>query len=341
MMRQSLLILACSIGACTTPQVSPPVVETRPPPESRAPADLPPEIKARNVRQLIERDARTYGSAEGLTESRRASTSIVAHRSPSFPYTTRQPDGSYTPTPPSVAVAVRTPAGWVGWRGNGARFQFDQDTGRELDRLLATNELWREPPFPSAGCTDPSGTGAIVRHGERLRVTMHPCGPEGLSGRLVTIVLAGRVPEWRGVPPEAVPQGIAIRHFPEEVQQQFRFNSGIREPRNLVIRNEGEWLGQWRRITSRRSPSALPEVDFGRDMLLLAALGTKPTGGYGITIRRVVDLGDALEVHVVRTSPGPRCGVTAALTEPVDIVLVPATDKRVRWVAHDMVRDCP
>ena len=73
----------------------------------------------------------------------------------------------------------------------------------------------------------------------------------------------------------------------------------------------------------------------------MAAMGTQPTGGYAIAIDRVIETPNTIDVQVVRTSPGPRCGTTAALTSPVDIVRVARSDKEVRWYPRDVVSDCP
>jgi hypothetical protein len=43
----------------------------------------------------------------------------------------------------------------------------------------------------------------------------------------------------------------------------------------------------------------------------------------------------------VQTSPGPRCGVAAALSAPADVVIVPRSDVAVRWTVRETVTDCP
>jgi hypothetical protein len=129
--------------------------------------------------------------------------------------------------------------------------------------------------------------------------------------------------------------------FDESLAPYFRYNSGLNEPGRFVLRSEAEWSALWRRITARTGPPREPPaVDFRRDMLLVAAMGTQRTTGYTIRIESVIDQGDALRAEVVRTGPGPRCGVGAALTQPVDIVIVPASAKPVRWAARDEVSDC-
>ena len=58
-------------------------------------------------------------------------------------------------------------------------------------------------------------------------------------------------------------------------------------------------------------------------------------------LRAAAALTACAAVLVTRTSPGPRCGATAALTNPVDVVRVPLTTKPVRWLVGDVQTVCP
>jgi hypothetical protein len=284
---------------------------------------------------------RTVLGPAALEEARRASASVLVRRGISLPRMIQQPNGSWEPEPPQVAAAVRTPQGWIGWNA-GVRFGFDQAASRELDRLLASRELWSEPELAESGCTDPAGATSVLRLEGRLRVTAQPCGASGLSGQLAAIVLAGRVVDWSGVPATERPDGLELRRFHPQTEQYFQFAGGLHEPLNLVVRDAGTWEAMWRRITANHGePPPPPEVPFEREMVLLASMGAQPSGGYRIRIERVLDEGEALEAHVVHVSPGPRCGAIAAITHPVDIVRIPDFDKPVRWVIRRDVTDCP
>ena len=146
------------------------------------------------------------------------------------------------------------------------------------------------------------------------------------------------------VQPIAVPigqPGQPVR-FPDAVNQYFRYSSGMDEAANLVINRQTEWAALWAQLTRRHGePPPPPYVDFGREMLLVSAMGAQATGGYAIAIDQVFETPSTIDAYVVRTSPGPRCGVTAALTQPVDIVRVPVSQKPVRWYIRDQVSDCP
>ena len=96
-------------------------------------------------------------------------------------------------------------------------------------------------------------------------------------------------------------------------------NTGISESRRLVIRDANAWAGFWAELGVGERPA----VDFTKDLVLVVAAGQRSTGGYGIEIERVTQTGGALTVEVQETSPGPNCVTTSALTQPVDVVLVP------------------
>lgn len=82
-------------------------------------------------------------------------------------------------------------------------------------------------------------------------------------------------------------------------------------------------------------------MDFDRDVVIRAAMGTRNTGGYAIEIRQVAAASGRLFAVVVETSPGDRCGVTEALTQPVDVVLVPGmAGREVAFSTREEVHTC-
>ena len=75
--------------------------------------------------------------------------------------------------------------------------------------------------------------------------------------------------------------------------------------------------------------------------MVVAAAGQRPSGGYGIQVRRARLDGRRLLVEVLETSPGPNCLVTASLTQPVQVVRVRgARAGEVEFVERREVRDC-
>ena len=97
-------------------------------------------------------------------------------------------------------------------------------------------------------------------------------------------------------------------------------SSGIKGSRRLVIRDSDTWSRFW----SELGAGVQPQVDFGRDLVIAIASGERSSGGHDIAVQRVTRTGGELRIEVLETSPGPNCMATAALTQPVDVIVVPA-----------------
>ena len=96
--------------------------------------------------------------------------------------------------------------------------------------------------------------------------------------------------------------------------------SGIRGARRLVIRDPATWSHFW----SELGAGVPPQVDFARDLVIAVAAGERSSGGHDIVVREVTRSGGELRITVLETTPGPGCITTTALTQPVDVVMVPA-----------------
>jgi hypothetical protein len=284
----------------------------------------------------VQADAeREFGEIAGdaaLAEVRRARRSILLRQPVSLPPMVRQPDGSFRPDRGSTAAVVRTDGGWTRIVPGG-RSPLAADAAAELDRLLANDGFWREPAFPAFTCLDGSSQILVVRHDGRVRTSAQNCGSSGITGRIGHIVRTGALPPLPSV---------RIDRLGGAFVRLYRFSTGIDQPMVQVVRSQAQWESLWARITARGSGTHVaPPFDFSRDMLLAVGMGTRPSSGYEIRIERVTEGEAELVAHVVRISPGPDCGVAAALTQPVDVVAVPASAKAVRWEMRDELRNCP
>jgi hypothetical protein len=113
--------------------------------------------------------------------------------------------------------------------------------------------------------------------------------------------------------------------------------TGISESRRLVIRDANGWAQFW----SELGVGEQPVVDFNRDVVIAVAAGQRPTGGYEIAVDRVTQSDGQLTVEVVERTPGPNCMTTASLTQPVDVVVVPAADaKSPSFLERKEIRGC-
>ena len=112
----------------------------------------------------------------------------------------------------------------------------------------------------------------------------------------------------------------------------------------LVVRDRNTWVQVWNRINSRPDSPPLPEIDFSREMLVVAAMGWRPTSGYRIVIDKayLYEQFPRLEV-VIRSIDNTKCaglGQFPTVTGPIEIVRLPRTDRPVVFRETE-VSDCP
>jgi PrcB C-terminal len=121
----------------------------------------------------------------------------------------------------------------------------------------------------------------------------------------------------------------------------FAYYSGMMDSVRLAVRDAGQWQQVWSAIEHGSSPgTAAPQVDFTREMVLVAALGTRNSGGFSIYVDSAYQRSDHVEVVIRKVSPGKQCGVTGALTQPVDLARIPASTQPVRFRERSLVHDC-
>jgi len=117
--------------------------------------------------------------------------------------------------------------------------------------------------------------------------------------------------------------------------------SGFSESDRFVVRDSARWARVWATAFARQTPvPPLPSVDFAREMIVVAALGARPSGGYDIAIAGVAPGAGGVAVLVVTTAPGDDCFTTAAITEPVVMVRVGAVAGLIRFHEQAETRSC-
>jgi hypothetical protein len=104
--------------------------------------------------------------------------------------------------------------------------------------------------------------------------------------------------------------------------------SAITRPRQAAVRSEAEWVALWK---ENGAGAPMPAVDFTREMVVGVFLGTRPTGGYGVEIVRVVGGGGALVVEYVESAPRPDAITAQVLTAPYHLAAIPARDEMVTF----------
>lgn len=100
--------------------------------------------------------------------------------------------------------------------------------------------------------------------------------------------------------------------------------SGFVAPLRGSVRTADEWAGTWQTLYSGQSPvPLLPAIDFSREMVVVAAIGTRSNGCFAVDVTAAsLRANGAAVFEVEETVPGPNCVCTQALTQPVHLVKV-------------------
>ena len=124
-------------------------------------------------------------------------------------------------------------------------------------------------------------------------------------------------------------------------QSAFSTYSGLVDSLRAVVRDSSAWRELWRQINRPFfPPPALPPVDFQHEMVVVAALGSRPNAGFDIQIDGAAQDSAGIEIDVRRTSPAAGCPVAAAITQPVDLARIPVSTQALRFRERRTVIPC-
>jgi hypothetical protein len=109
---------------------------------------------------------------------------------------------------------------------------------------------------------------------------------------------------------------------------------GLAQPEYRVVTSREVWAELWRELEPRTSreqgqpaPNPVPDIDFQQRVLIVAAMGTRPNGGYSVEISSLVESSQRIVVTVTEQVAGPKCLTTQAITHPVAIVTTARSQK--------------
>jgi hypothetical protein len=103
-----------------------------------------------------------------------------------------------------------------------------------------------------------------------------------------------------------------------------------------VHRDAPSWAEAWKRANAHMAPvPAAPAVDFSKEMVALAALGRKPSAGYGVEIVGVRKAGGKVRILFALHEPPPGAMAATVLTNPWHAVVLPRGDEPVEWVRYE------
>ncbi len=107
-----------------------------------------------------------------------------------------------------------------------------------------------------------------------------------------------------------------------------------------VLGDVQTWAVVWNEFVGSIQPKpSLPAVDFTADWVLVVALGSRPTGGYGIRVDSVANHGGTV-VYVTTIAPGPLCAVTQLVTSPAQLVRLPRPPEPITFQDRNVATDC-
>lgn len=118
-------------------------------------------------------------------------------------------------------------------------------------------------------------------------------------------------------------------------------SSGMDQPARLIITDAATWATTWNTIHEAIEPRpAAPTIDFESAIIVVAAMGSRPTGGFSVSIEGVYRTDQKLYVVVKETSPGSNCATTQAITAPVAAIATERTNLPVAYVERRETTTC-
>ncbi|HET9621365.1 MAG TPA: protease complex subunit PrcB family protein [Kofleriaceae bacterium] len=113
-----------------------------------------------------------------------------------------------------------------------------------------------------------------------------------------------------------------------------QLTSGLHARQRIIVRDRADWRDVWTRMFHAQAEPPLPEIDFSRTVVVIAAMGDKNTGGYAIHIDDAHLLGSGAVVSITETAPAGGCWVTGGVTAPVAVVALPWFPGKVEFLEH-------
>jgi len=111
--------------------------------------------------------------------------------------------------------------------------------------------------------------------------------------------------------------------------------SGVKKPERVTAKTQEEWAALWKRHAGEASSTEAPKVDWSKEMVLAAFMGTRNTGGYAIQITSAKEQDGKLVAQVEVKVPKPGGFVTQTITSPFHMVAVPKSTLPVTWTVSE------
>ena len=117
------------------------------------------------------------------------------------------------------------------------------------------------------------------------------------------------------------------RPFPRPPVNGFPSENALR----LVIQNRDEYNDFWKRFTAgmlpgNSIPPPPPEIDFSKELIVVSAMGQRPSSGYWTFIDGACEVDGQVEVFVSNVEDVRCIGQFPVVSYPADAVRLPQTD---------------
>lgn len=127
-----------------------------------------------------------------------------------------------------------------------------------------------------------------------------------------------------------------VLNLPSEAKNETPWNKVITTTRDWdMFYSELLWDGS--------EPAYLytaPVIDFDTYQLVAGGLGMQNSGGFSLSVQKVIEYSDSVLIDVLVIKPGENCSVTMAITYPTVAVLIKKTSKPLQFSLTNLTTDC-
>lgn len=117
--------------------------------------------------------------------------------------------------------------------------------------------------------------------------------------------------------------------------------SGFTDEKMIVIDNNDDYQKAMAVVYYNLDQMpVVPDVDFNKYTVILAAFGTKNTDGYTINISRILSSKNNIIVNVSETTFSENCKVNQVVISPYEIIKVKKREKEIKFNIYKDALEC-
>ncbi|WP_197505861.1 protease complex subunit PrcB family protein [Urechidicola croceus] len=105
-------------------------------------------------------------------------------------------------------------------------------------------------------------------------------------------------------------------------------HGGYETSKYIIIKEEKTLREVFTKVNMIRRPGfPIPKIDFENEMVIALFMGQKNNGGYGISVKNIVDTDDSIEIQIKEVEPEGM--TTMVICQPFYFCKIPKSDKNV------------